>query len=219
MIQSLRKSWNENQKELRRHLLKPDSLNDAIDLFLCQHGVLHTAAIAPGTPWSFADEVLADLNEEQIRRIPANSDHSIAWCFWHMARIEDVTMNVLVDGRPQLLHQESWPERMKIAGQDTGNAMDKTAIHQLSAEIDLDALHAYRLAVGRRTREIVSGLTTALLKQSVEPDRLQSLVDQGAVPPNSGLLSYWGNRTIAGLLLMPPTRHNFVHLNEALNLK
>ena len=34
-----------------------------------------------------------------------------------------------------------------------------------------------------------------------------------------GLIEYWGNLTIAGLLLMPPTRHNFVHLNEALKVK
>jgi hypothetical protein len=34
-----------------------------------------------------------------------------------------------------------------------------------------------------------------------------------------GIVDYWGSRTIAGLLLMPPTRHNFTHLNEARMLK
>ncbi len=33
------------------------------------------------------------------------------------------------------------------------------------------------------------------------------------------LIDYWGNRTFAGLLLMPPTRHNMVHLNEAYRIK
>ena len=35
----------------------------------------------------------------------------------------------------------------------------------------------------------------------------------------SDLIDYWAKRTIAGLLLMPATRHNLVHLNEALRLK
>jgi hypothetical protein len=35
----------------------------------------------------------------------------------------------------------------------------------------------------------------------------------------SDITDYWGKRTIAGLLLMPATRHNLVHLNEALRLK
>ena len=33
------------------------------------------------------------------------------------------------------------------------------------------------------------------------------------------LIVYWSKRDIAGLLLMPATRHNIVHLNEALRIK
>jgi hypothetical protein len=49
---------------------------------------------------------------------------------------------------------------------------------------------------------------------------LQQVLDEGAVVQEAqGLLDYWGGLNIAGLLLMPPTRHNFVHLNEALRIK
>jgi hypothetical protein len=45
-------------------------------------------------------------------------------------------------------------------------------------------------------------------------------MDEGALLPEAiGILQYWSKRTIAGLLLMPPTRHNFLHLNEALRIK
>jgi hypothetical protein len=33
------------------------------------------------------------------------------------------------------------------------------------------------------------------------------------------VLDYWGGFTVAGLLLMPPTRHNFIHLNEILRIR
>jgi hypothetical protein len=32
-------------------------------------------------------------------------------------------------------------------------------------------------------------------------------------------VDYWSKKTIAGLLLMPPTRHCILHLNEAMRIK
>lgn len=160
------------------------------------------------------------MAEEHIRRIPPNCEHSVAWCIWHLARIEDATMNVLVASGPQILHREDWLDRMKVAVRDTGNAMDEAAVANLSATVDIEALRAYRMTVGRGTREIVQQLQPEELKQKVEPSRLQRLMDEGAVVDEArGLIDYWGRRNIAGLLLMPPTRHNMVHLNEALRLK
>jgi hypothetical protein len=50
--------------------------------------------------------------------------------------------------------------------------------------------------------------------------RLQRLVDEGAVvQAASGLLEYWGGLDVAGLLLMPPTRHCYHHLLEAVELR
>jgi tRNA A37 N6-isopentenylltransferase MiaA len=120
----------------------------------------------------------------------------------------------------QLLNQDDWFERMKTTARDTGNAMDAAEVANLSATIDIEALRAYRVAVGRRTREIVKQLQPEDLKQQVDPSRLQQMLDEGAVVEVArGLLDYWGKRNIAGLLLMPATRHNLVHLNEALRLK
>lgn len=38
-------------------------------------------------------------------------------------------------------------------------------------------------------------------------------------PEADEIIAYWGGRTLAGLLLMPPTRHNFLHLSEALRIR
>jgi hypothetical protein len=137
-----------------------------------------------------------------------------------MARCEDITMNLLVAGSPQILHRDNWLEQMRITAQDTGNAMSWEEIAQFSAAIDIGALRAYRVAVGRRTREIVKQLGPEELKQKVDPARLQRVRDEGAVVEAArGIADYWGRRTVAGLLLMPATRHNIVHLNEALRIK
>jgi len=72
----------------------------------------------------------------------------------------------------------------------------------------------------RRTREIVKRLTPDEIKQKVDAARLRRVLEEGAVVKEAqGLLDYWGKRTIAGLLLMPATRHPFVHLNEMARIK
>jgi hypothetical protein len=98
--------------------------------------------------------------------------------------------------------------------------MSAEAVASLSAQLDINALREYRIAVGRRTREIVKKLKPADLNQRVEAARLHRVVKTGAVTSEAmEIINYWGKRTIAGLLLMPPTRHNFLHLNEALSVK
>jgi len=219
-MESYRKLLNKQQTELRRVLLSFSQHDKAIQLFMGQHAMLHSAEMAQSGSWSFEDEILDDMTEEQIRRIPQKYEHSIAWLFWHMARIEDVTMNMLVAGTAQILHRDNWLKKMKVTYQDTGNAMSVEDVSNLSAKIDIESLRKYRLAVGRRTREIAKELQPEELKQKVDPSRLQQVMDEGAVVEAAhGLIDYWGRRTIAGLLLMPPTRHNIVHLNEALRLK
>jgi hypothetical protein len=219
-MENERKAWNKQQTVFRELLLSFEHPEAAIDTFMEQHAMVHAAGMAQQGLRSFQDEVLDGMTGEQIRRIPQNEEHSIAWLLWHMARIEDVTMNLLVAGQSQLFNREGWRQRLGVVTQDTGNATDNETILQLSQTVDVEALRVYRQAVGRRTREIVRVLRPEQLKQKVDPDRLQQVLTEGAVVPEAqGLIDYWGRRTIAGLLLMPPTRHNFVHLNEAQRLK
>jgi hypothetical protein len=219
-VDEQRKAWNKRQTKFRELLLSFEQPDEALDMFMKQHAMVHSAGMAQTGGPSFEDETLDDMTGEQMRRIPQGSEHSVAWLVWHMARIEDVTMNLLVAGEPQIFNRDTWFERLQAGYHNTGNAMEEADTASLSAAVDLVELRAYRRAVGRRTREIVEGLRPEQLKHKVDPARLQLALDEGAVLPEAqGLIDYWGRRTIAGLLLMPPTRHNFIHLNEALRLK
>lgn len=218
-IVTYRKTWNKDQKHLREVLESHTQHEKAVELFMTQHGVLHSAQVAPHAPWSFEDLLLQDLPDEIFRRVPPNAEHSIAWLIWHMARCEDITMNILTAGKPQVLLREDWQRNLKITPTDTGNTMTTAEIVEFSASINYDALRGYRSAVGRSTREIVRQITPEQLKHKVDPARLQQVLDQGAVLPGAmELIEYWSRRIITELLLMPPTRHNMVHFNEAFRL-
>lgn len=194
-------------------------------LFMSQHAMVHSAGIfGAATPpvdfWSFEDELWQDLPEEAARIILGNEEHSIAWMIWHIARIEDITMNLLVAGRPQVFSEGLWQERIRAKICDTGSAMNTDEIASFSTALDMQALRAYRTTVGCRTREIIPQLEAKTLKQKVAPARLEKIYAERAVAAEaSWLVDYWGSRTFAGLLLMPATRHNFVHLNEAMRMK
>ncbi len=216
-----RKAWNEAQQVLRHNLAHPQDHQKTLALFLEQHAMVHSAQVTKATGlWSFEDEVLEGLDPKQMRLILPAGEHSIAWLFWHMTRIEDVTMNYLIAGSSQLLLQDDWFARLKTPERNTGNAMGADTVAALSATVNLEALSAYRLSVARRTREIVGQIKPEQLKHKVDPVRLRQIKAAGAVPDEAqGILDYWGGLTIAGLLLMPPTRHAFLHLNEALRIK
>ena len=217
-MESYRKQCLSQQTELRRIMKsQPD---EAIRLFLRQHAMLHTMEMAGTEPWSFEDEVLGGMAEVQIRQILPKEEHSVAWILWHIARCEDITMNLLVAGSPQVLNQEGRLRKMNAAICHTGNVMSEEEITDFSSAIDIPALREYRMAVGRRTRQIVQDLGPEDLKRKVEPARIQKVWDEGAVLEGAGgIVDYWSKRDIAGLLLMPASRHNLTHLNEALDIK
>ena len=93
---TFRREWSERQKTLSTLLNQPDQHQQAVELFLQQHTVLHTAQIAQPATWSFADELLDGMSQEQMRQILPNQEQSVVWLLWHMTRIEDVALNMLV---------------------------------------------------------------------------------------------------------------------------
>lgn len=86
----------------------------------------------------------------------------------------------------------------------------------------IEELLNYRDAVGLRTQEIVKNLKPEDMKRTVPQERLDRIVDIGGLTEQKDsiwLLNYWGEKDYAGLLLMPPTRHLMMHINDCYNLK
>jgi hypothetical protein len=214
-----RQHWNEEHKALHAALAK-GSYDQAMEIFLPHHAAVHSARLTAEPHWSMEDEVWEGLSEEAVRLMPKADTRSVAWLTWHIARIEDMTMNVLALGGEQVFWREDWGVKLGIERTDAGNQSDDEAVKDLSKRIDLAAVRAYRLAVGRATREQIPLLSASALKEKVSPARLQRILDEGALYEHSmEILNYWRGLTVAGLLLMPATRHNFVHLNEASRMK
>ena len=214
-----RRLWNDNHQKLTRLLAQGDR-NAALELFLDQHAMVHSAKALRSKLWSLEDEILTDMTAPEIRQLPAGGEHSIAWILFHLTRIEDITMNMLIAATEQIFTCEDWAKRLNVTIFHSANKMEVAGIAELSSGIDIKALRLYRTAVACRTREIVKGLAADDFKRKVEPGRLERVIREGAVSPEAmEIVDYWSKKTIAGLLLMPPTRHCILHWNEATRIK
>lgn len=216
-----RKQWNENHKKLTNMILKPAYHQPAIELFLKQHSLLHSSRMSNSPIATLEDELVRDLSEETYRKYPVttpDTKNSIVWHIWHITRIEDMTMNVLVNNNKQVLY--GWYKQLNVSYPHSGNDMTEDEIADLSANINISSLLEYRIEVGRKTRKIVSGLQPGEFRQKVDGARIEELKEQSAVKKKSSwLLEYWSKKTIAGLILMPATRHIYLHLNKSIRIK
>lgn len=156
-----RKAWSDNHKVLTGILLKPQNHPHALDIFLKQHACLYASKMTNHNDPTYEDNLLFNIQEQTLRSYPVqlpDTINSIAWHIWHSARIEDITMNILVANQEQVLHSEGHRERIGIQFIHSGNGMSEAEIAELSSSIHIEALLAYRLAVGRRTRNIITSL-------------------------------------------------------------
>ena len=207
---------------------------DARALFLADHSRIHGAAtsteaeLAAAGGFTMQDDTLKRLDEGELRASP-DGLCSIVWHLWHMTRIEDVVVNTLLRGEPEVLDRDAgsdealagraavggWLGRLGVDVRLVGTGDTDEEVHAFSERVDVAALLAYREAVGRATRDWVSTADLAVLDGV--PDIAARLA---ASPPIVGERARWLTRFYTGksgafLLAFPVTNHGFMHWAEA----
>lgn len=212
----------QNQIDQLRKLIKSvKKFDSAIQLALDIHAVTHTQFVSNCESPTFYDTLLDGLREDDFHVMPTEKDETIAWQIWHIARIEDLVGNVLIAEQPQILNEE-WLKALNIHVKDTGNAMSDEQIMDFSRRIDTCELIHYRNAVGCQTRAILKALTAHDLKRKPSEDALDRLIREGGLLEETDsiwLLKFWGKHTVAGLILLPLTRHHLMHLSDSYAIK
>lgn len=192
---------SELHKELNTIIRKLDKLADAKQLFFELHSKLHLSSMT-GTEKNDVDYLLNDLVPGEYNIMPTSNDETIAWALWHIARIEDLTMGILVaDGN--LLFNDEWKRQLNVSISDTGNALSDDEIMELSRQLNSKELISYRNAVGQRTRDIVRSLSANEMKRTVFLHGLESVMHAGGVTSDENslwLLDFWGKKDVAGFI-------------------
>lgn len=219
---SVAKEWNPKQALLKGIILKKDKMEETINLLLELHSMVHTSEMSDTGIITYEDELWKELNEDTFTTLLPNKDTTIAWNIWHITRIEDITSNILIADENQVINSDNWLEKMNVRICDTGNAMTNEEIASFSSNINMEALRKYRIAVGRKSRDIIGKLKYEDLKKKIEAARIQRILREGGVTDQENsiwLLDFWGKKNVAGILQMPTTRHQIVHINDSLKIK
>ncbi|GFP76052.1 DinB family protein [Clostridium fungisolvens] len=214
--------WNENQATLRSFLLDNSKFETAIKLCLDQHSMVHLSEMSSITTNSFEDDLWESLDETCLRTATNEKGRTILYGLWHSARIEDITMNILVAGDEQVINTENWLRRTCSPICTTGNELNTIEILEFSKNLEINELCNYRIAVGRKSQQIIRNLKFTDLKRKFSKESLSRIIEQKAVsnlPEASWLIDFWSKKTVSGILLMPVTRHHIVHINECFKAK
>ncbi|MBN9386702.1 MAG: DinB family protein [Chloroflexi bacterium] len=214
-------NWSERHKELNTQIRNADAFSDAVKLTLELHAELHNSKISGIRGENPVDLLFEDLEPAEFALNPSPKDATIAWATWHIARIEDLTMNILVAGGVQVFN-EAWKERMQVSITDTGNALSLDEIIEFSQRICTRELLYYREDVALRSREILQHMKPADMKRKVTAGNIARIRAEGGVTGQAGsswLLDFWGRKDMAGIILMPLTRHQALHLNACYKWK
>ncbi len=214
--------WNPKQALLKEMLQKPGRFTKAIEICLEMHSLLHISESSCGPLETYEDTLWDGLDEATFRAMTTLKDDTIAWNLWHITRIEDITVNILIADMVQVFLGDDWMGKMNVTIRDTGNAMTTEEIIAFSHGLNMEQLKNYRKEVGKRTKQIIQQLQPDDINRKMVPDRVQRILDEGgvlAVEGSKWLLDFWGKKTVAGLLMMPVTRHQVVHLNDCFRIK
>jgi transcriptional regulator NrdR family protein len=208
------------QNSLKILLSKEQTFDDGIKLLLEMHGLLHDKKVYADNVETFYNNLWENLNEETYNII-SNKETSILWNIWHITRIEDIVTNDIIGNKDEILNNEI-QTKLGIKTKDTGNAMNYKEIESLNKNINIKSLKDYRIKVGKQTQKIIKGLEYSDMKRKVEKKQLEKIVEKGGIlehEKSKWLLDFWGRKNILGLIMMPITRHQTVHLNDCFNIK
>jgi hypothetical protein len=214
------KGWNEKQKNLAVFLPNLKTFAKGINLLLEMHSLLHDKKVYKTAGETFYDNLWKDLKEETCKII-SDKETSILWNLWHITRIEDIISNIVMGNRETIFNKEV-QTKLNIKIKDTGNAMTYSEIEAFNKSINIKELKEYRIKVGKSTKKIIEALELTDMKRKVGKQQLEKIKKDGGVtddPKSIWLLDFWGKKNILGLIMMPITRHQIVHLNDCFKIK
>ena len=194
---------------------------DLVSFSLVSHAGAHAGEVGGGE--SYADRVLGRLSDAEMRARPGKGLNSIVWLLWHMARVEDVAVNLVVADGQQVL-DDDWVRRMNVPWRIIGTGMTDEEVGELTTRAGVAAVRAYRTAVGLQTRDVVKALRPEAWDEIVGFADTARAAAAGAFRPNSGWVDGvgykpWQDHSRGERLSGSAIRHNAMHLGEAITVR
>ena len=220
--------WTIKQKNLSVLLSKEKTFDNGIKLLLEMHSLLHDKKVYKNINDTIYDKLWENL-EEKTCKIISSQETSILWNIWHITRIEDIVGNILIKNGETIFNNDV-QVKLNITIKNTGNSMSHKEIEEFNNSISIKELNKYRTLVGKSIKKIIENLEFIDMKRKVEKNQLEKIKENGGIIKDRNLveiehkstewlLDFWGKKDILGLIMMPITRHQTMHLNDCFSIK
>lgn len=158
-----------------------------------------------------------------IPYLNAEGYHSktVAYSLWHIFRIEDIVVNILIRQNEQILFAGNFAQKMHAPILTTGNELQGLEIARFSEALDIEMLYQYIQAVKQSTDDWLRTLDCGDLKRRFSDADKARLEASGTVSPHehaAWLMDYWCGKDVRGLLQMPLSRHWIMHTEAAIRI-
>ncbi|HEX6032706.1 MAG TPA: DinB family protein [Tepidiformaceae bacterium] len=116
------------------------------------------------------------LSDEQLHFVPEGQSHSIAWCMWHGARIEDLFFQQIFQGKKSEWETGGWAAKTGLPEKGFGTGQSNEEAHAVRIS-SLDTFKDYQARIESLSAEYLSSLTEADLEREVQlgPERKERL--------------------------------------------
>jgi hypothetical protein len=170
---------------------------------------------------AICDYIFEICGDEDFCKMPLKNDKTIAYYLYHLYRIEDAVSNILIAGKEQLFFSENFNIGLNSPVITTGNEIARDGLIEFSKALNLEQLRKYIVAVMSNTNEIIGRMSFYDSKTKVSAQRKADVIKSKTVSTDENafwLVDYWCNKTYAGLMLMPFSRHLMLHLDGCLRI-
>lgn len=165
--------------------------------------------------------IFETCKEEDFIKMPLSTDKTMAYYIYHLTRIEDITSNTLISGKKQIFFEEGYDKKLNSPITTTGNELSRDELVNFSSNLDIKELKNYSTRVFSNTNVIIKDMTYEASKVKVSQDKKNELLNLNSVSKDENafwLVDYWCKKTYGGLLLMPFSRHQMLHLEGCLRI-
>ena len=167
------------------------------------------------------DYLFNTCNEDDFYQMPLAKDKTIAYYLYHLIRIEDITSNTLILGKPQLFFTEKFDISLNSPIITTGNELNRDELIEFSKMLKIEALKDYAYTVLNNTNIMIQKMSFEESKTKISEERKAEVLKTQTVSNDGNaiwLVDYWCKKNYAGLFLMPFSRHHMLHLNGCLRI-
>ena len=118
--------------------------------------------------WAMIESALEEMDDEMLKRAPAEQCNSAAWILWHLSRVMDMFVHFRVQGAEQLWTKDGWAEKFSIQPDIEDRGVGWTAEQVAAwAPPSREVQEGYYHAVNAAIRQYLAGVSEEELAREI----------------------------------------------------